>query len=221
MSDIRSHWRLARRNHNNNLPSLWHEPQPPFEEIIVSNVEEDDFQVPAPLAPQQNDISDWKWPDQAELKQRYERLEPSSPSYLAWSRLVNHDVYNKNAELEWYPFQNELCFMLWLGRSDPSLGMTRNMLTWIINLLLTLKMNNHIDNDYFIPTHATTVEKWWRFIPQPPSRMSKYYCYPCTRVFDVCLSICNYLIQIALHRMLFYQTYIMVHFRTLGEFSSN
>ena len=58
--------------------------------------------------------------------------------------------------------------MLWLGISDPNLGMTRTMLEWIINLLLTLQDHQYIKNSLWIPSDPTTITKYDRFFPDPP-----------------------------------------------------
>ena len=98
------------------------------------------------------------------------KLEPNDPTRRSYEPVLLHDIWPdpKDYDVRWQPFRNIIEFMLWLGINDPQIGMTRKMLEWIINLLLTLQDHCVISDKIFIPTSATTIPKWNRYFPQPP-----------------------------------------------------
>lgn len=82
-------------------------------------------------------------------------------------------------------FKNELGLLLFAGRYDPSLAITRAALQYFLKILRTLQKAGHIAAEYDIPKAAQTVEERWNFIPQPPIcqvsnhffTLSNYFCY--------------------------------------------
>ena len=119
--------------------------------------------------------SQWQWPDQEQLRVQLNNLSPNDPSRLAWENLIDHENVNKNASNEWYPGRNIVDYLLFVGKNDPNWGMTRKMLQWIVDLLLTLQVEGYLDEDLKIPTNATTIEKWWIYIPKPPTSLVNCY----------------------------------------------
>lgn len=128
------------------------------------------------------------YPNPNQLRNLIDGLPPHDPSKIAWEKLLSHEKENSLAEPDWYPFRNELCLLLWLGRYNPSLNITRSILQYFLKLLRTLQVNGHLNDEYFVPSNATTIEKWWDFIPKPPQglfvvcHVCFFFCfvYPCT-----------------------------------------
>lgn len=118
-----------------------------------------------------SDSDDWDFPTPDDVSQEINQLENLNPNKLAWQALLEHDDENSKAHVDWYPWRNELCMLLFLCRYDPTYGMTRNIIQCFLDILRTMKKNGHITANYFIPKDASTVEKWWKFIPKPPIRM--------------------------------------------------
>ena len=96
------------------------------------------------------------------------KLNPIRRSYQS---LLNCKFWPNARDLDedWKPFRNCACYLLWLGRNDPQLGLTSNVLQWIINLLLTLKAEGVFKyDDYWIPRDSSTIDKWMRYFPEVP-----------------------------------------------------
>ena len=108
------------------------------------------------------------WPPTAQVTALLDTLPDNDPNKIAWQTLIDHNKWNSKADPDWYPFRNELHFLLFLARFDPNLGITRQIIQIFLDILQTLQKNGHITDTYNIPKHATTVEKWWQFIPKPP-----------------------------------------------------
>jgi hypothetical protein len=143
----------------------------PAEDSSDSNFDSDDLiWMNELLVDQPHDV--WQFPDSELLRQQLQSLsDDDNPSREAWQALLDHDKENTNASHRWYPFRNEACFLLWLGRYDPTLTMTRHMLRWILKLLRTLQRNKIIIETYHLPKDPTTIEKWWQYVPTPPKSM--------------------------------------------------
>ena len=118
-------------------------------------------------APQQ-----WNGPTPDEMHQFMSVLDSSDINYKSYAALQNHEEWNnKYANLHWRPFRNCACFILWLGWNDAALSLSRIQLQWILFLLLTLRDQGIIPRDYWIPTDASTIGKWRRWFPKPPTSM--------------------------------------------------
>lgn len=113
----------------------------------------------------------FQMPDQQHLQQELNNLRDDDKSQIAWNSLIKHNKSNKNASYQHYPFVNTACSLLFFGRFNPTLGITRNITQWVLTLLRTLQVEGHLDSEYFIPKDASTIEKWWKYIPQPPLSM--------------------------------------------------
>ena len=113
----------------------------------------------------------WQWPPPETIFAKISTLDEHDANRLAWETLLKHDIPNTAADTDWYPFRNELGLLLFVGRYDPKLGITRNIIQYFLKILRTLQANGHITRDYVIPKNATTVETWWKYIPQPPVRL--------------------------------------------------
>ena len=113
--------------------------------------------------------NEWHW--QAILE-AIAAMDANDPSRRSYESLLLHNVWpnTKSSHYNelWKPFRNLICFMLWLGLNDPQLGMTRQMLTWIINLLVTLQDHGLLDANVWIPTNSSTITKYTRYFPEPP-----------------------------------------------------
>jgi hypothetical protein len=140
----------------------------------VLDSENDDRNEPLADA---NDIYDfdfennnnWRWPSGTEIRNNINNLPDASPSKTSWQALIDHEKFNKkNANIHWKPFRNILCFFLWIGRHDPSIRWTRKQLQWILDVLRSVKDAGFITNDLWIPTDASTIEKWDNWFPMPP-----------------------------------------------------
>ena len=115
-----------------------------------------------PQQPQQASLSDL-------LRQLCDNLPNNNPIKQSYQTLLNHDQWPKKyVNHDFAPFRNLICFMLYIGWEDKSLGMTKKMLNWILNLLLTLQVDNIIQANYFIPKDASTILKYKRWFPDPP-----------------------------------------------------
>ena len=93
------------------------------------------------------------------------------PCFRSWQALYKHKEFNKHCKSKWKPFRNELEYILWLGRNNSSLGLTRAQIQFILDLVKTLQNNGHLSGDYKIPKSATTIEKYNRWFPKVP------FCY--------------------------------------------
>lgn len=103
------------------------------------------------------------------LHQLCDQLPSNDPIKKSYQQLLNHEEWPKNfINPHWEPFRNLVCFLLYIGWEDKSLGMSVKMLDWIINLLLTLQQENIIDDEYFIPRDHSTILKYKRWFPDPP-----------------------------------------------------
>lgn len=120
-----------------------------------------------------DDSNEWNYPPPQTVYDTINNLPETDPNKVAWLSLLQHESTNSKASPDWYPWRNELCVLLFLCRFDATYGITRNIIQCFLNILLTLKERGHINNEYFIPTDASTIEKWWDFIPKPPIRMFK------------------------------------------------
>ena len=120
----------------------------------------------------------WHGPSPADLHSFMSVLNPSDPNYASYAALQQHEQWNNKYEnLHWRPFRNALCFMLWLGWNDPALSLSRNQLQWILFVLLTLRKQGIIADNYWIPTNASTISKWSRWFPTPPLSMRLLFIY--------------------------------------------
>lgn len=110
----------------------------------------------------------WNYPSSRNVYHDLRQYQGNDICKKSYESLLLHDNWPEDVEPNWQPFANVLCFMLWLGYNDSNLNMTRIMLQWIINLLLTLQFYNVIKHDIWIPTDASTIGKWNRWFPDPP-----------------------------------------------------
>ena len=95
-------------------------------------------------------------------------LPTNDPSRKSYEALLEHECWPKHVDPRFQPFDNIACFMCWLGIGDDSLKMSRNLLTWVLNLLLTLQDHGYISQSLWIPTDATTITQYDRYFPDPP-----------------------------------------------------
>ena len=96
-------------------------------------------------------------------------LPTNNPIKKSYQQLLKHNNWpSRFVNPHFAPFRNVACFMLYVGWEDKSLGMTTKMLDWILNLLLTLKSYNIIDEDFFVPRDRSTILKYKRWFPNPP-----------------------------------------------------
>ena len=99
-------------------------------------------------------------------------IDNEAPNKLAWTSLLEHESWNDEAPNNWRPFDNGLCAMLFLGYVNPELHLTRNVLNWFLAVLHSLQQQGVIKNNYWIPADGTTIERWKRFFPVPPTSVS-------------------------------------------------
>jgi hypothetical protein len=59
-------------------------------------------------------------------------------------------------------------FFLWINRHDLCIRCTRKQLQWILDVLRCVKDYGFITNDLWIPSDASTVDKWYNWFPMPP-----------------------------------------------------
>ena len=124
---------------------------------------------PAPIPPNIGHI----FPDPSLLRQRLHRLPPDDQSRNGWLSLLDCNQTNSRAEPPWNPFPNVLGMMLFMNMNNPALNMSRKCCQSFLKVLRTLQAEGHLNAEYYVPRHATTIEKWWRWIPQPPQS----YCF--------------------------------------------
>ena len=105
----------------------------------------------------------------------------------SYEALFNHNEWPQKVDPNWRPFKNLVCFFLYLGLNDPELGMTRRMLRWIINLLLTMKLHRIINDKYWIPSDDSTVAKWDRYFVKPPVCELIVHLHLCHILFEICV----------------------------------
>ena len=118
-----------------------------------------------------NNDNDNEMPDVDVITEAISQLDVNNPIRRSYESLFKHFIWPKPKDYDedWKPFRNCLCYMLWLGLNDPNLSMTRNTLQWILNLLMTLKSEGVFkDDNYWIPTDASTITKYKRYFPNPP-----------------------------------------------------
>ena len=94
----------------------------------------------------------------------------------------------KQASHEWYPFVNELEFLLFMAYNDKTTGVTRQTLEFIISLLRTLQKNGHLHHEYFVPKTAVSITRLWQYLVEPPISMCFYPCTQSTK------SVCVYIL---------------------------
>ena len=109
----------------------------------------------------------WQCPQVADIEHVIHGLDECEEKQ-AYQTLLDHNTTNREASSDWFPFTNELAFFLFIGRYDPDLAITRSITDYFLMILHTMQQNGVIAADYFIPKSASTVEKWWQYIPQPP-----------------------------------------------------
>lgn len=122
-----------------------------------------------------SDNNQWRFPTTQQIREEINNLPQQDPCRLAWESLLTSAIANDKDTPEWSPFNNGLCFMLFLLRYHPTLAVTRETMDNFLLILLTLQQQGIIDDEYYIPKCATTIEKWWCFIPKPPTSMF-YFC---------------------------------------------
>ena len=86
----------------------------------------------------------------------------------AWVNLLQQETDIPGATYEWFPFPNALYLLLFIGRYDPTLAITRNIINYFIKILKTLKQQGFISNNYKIPGDGSEVERLWSHLPQLP-----------------------------------------------------
>ena len=111
---------------------------------------------------------EYRIPTEREMIEMLQQLTDDNPTKRAWTNLIEFKEANKNATAEWFPFENELGLLLFVGRYDPQLSITRAIIQFFIKILRTLQENGHLNANYSIPKDASTVEKWMKNIPTPP-----------------------------------------------------
>ena len=126
------------------------------------------------------------WPNTTQILNLINELPDNDPNKIAWDSLINNQEESKNANInDWYPFRNELCFLLFVGRFDPDRAITRQTMTYFCSILRTLQQNGHLNEDYFVPKNGNLIETWWKYLPTPPMReffKSVVFFYPCTQI---------------------------------------
>ena len=104
-----------------------------------------------------------------EIRRICHQLSENDPTRKSYECLLLHDEWPcRFVNEDWKPFRNLLCFMLYIGWEDKALGMTTQMLDWILNLMLTMQSYNYIDKEFFIPKDHSTILKYKRWFPDPP-----------------------------------------------------
>ena len=134
--------------------------------------------------PQPLNIDNNELPDTRRILNSVDSLPDNDPNKIAWLSLINHNCESKFGDInDWYPFGNELCFLLFVGRYDPDRAITREIITFFCSILHTLKQNGHLNGEYFVPKNGNVIETWWKHLPTPPMRMFFIlivFIYPCT-----------------------------------------
>ena len=88
-----------------------------------------------------------------------------------WEALLNQKTSIPDASNEWFPFPNALYLFLFIGRYDPSLAITRNIIKYFIKILKTLQNQGFIAPIYKIPSDGSEIERLWEHLPQLPLGM--------------------------------------------------
>ena len=186
-----SHWqRNLRRRPSPQQPNV-NVPAPPDPTGISPDADHSSHQINGSSITSLIDENETAFPQPPMVRERIQSLHRQEPCRLAWEHLLNHNRENSQANADWYPFKNELGLLLFAGRYDPSLNITRAVLQYFLKILRTLQKAGHIVPEYDIPKAAQTVEEWWKFIPQPPiCKISNHFCTlysTCQTTFSKCI----------------------------------
>ena len=108
------------------------------------------------------------FPNPNVLRDQLSRLPATNESVIGWSALINFNKTNNAANPDWYPFVNEFDFLSFALMNNPKLGVTHQIMNFVIKIMKTLKNNGVIDEEYKIPANALAIVRRWDTIPQPP-----------------------------------------------------
>ena len=102
------------------------------------------------------------------IQQLLSQLPKTNLTKQAWQALLDKNKHPHGYSTEYFPFWNELCCFLFLGRYDDKLGITRNILDFFIVILKTLQTSGIVSQDYYIPASGAVIEEYWQNLPQVP-----------------------------------------------------
>ena len=111
----------------------------------------------------------WRWPSVHEVIDKITTLQPDDDIRRAWQTILKQETNIPNATADWHPFPNVLWVLLFLGRYDKKLGITRSIINFFIQILKTLKQQGKLDSQYNIPGDGSTLEKLWDQFPELPT----------------------------------------------------
>ena len=115
-----------------------------------------------------HNIDEHQWPTVQEVIDEMKKLDDDDEIKLSWSTLLKQETKGADPSDEYCPFPNELYGLLFLGRYHKNLGITREIITWFIKILKTLRKNGIIKASYKIPSDGSAVERLWEELPELP-----------------------------------------------------
>lgn len=130
-----------------------------------------------------NNVDEHKWPTVQQVLDEMKQLDDDDEIKLSWSTLLKQETKGSVPGDEFCPFPNELYGLLFLGRYHKNLGITREIITWFIKILKTLRKNGIIQQNYKIPSDGSAIERLWEELPELPLGIYFQffgYFYPCT-----------------------------------------
>ena len=131
-------------------------------------------------------IDNYQWPTVAQVLDEMKQLDDDDEIKLSWSTLLKQETKGADPGDEYCPFPNELYGLLFLGRYHKNLGITREIITWFIKILKTLRKNGIIKAKYKIPSDGSAIERLWEELPELPLGIFLYSVVCC--VFFVVFS---------------------------------
>ena len=131
------------------------------------------------------------WPTVDQIIQEIQDLPDDDEIKLGWQVLLNQKCEIPGSCDDFCPFPNELYSLLFLGRYNKNLGITRNIINWVIKIFKTLKNAGWMTNNYKIPSDGTEIENLWFHLPELPlSMFCILFGYFCTKFFFDVSCIC-------------------------------
>ena len=113
-------------------------------------------------------IDEYKWPTVQQVLDEMKELDDNNEIKLSWSVLLEQETKGADPGDEYCPFPNELYGLLFLGRYHKNLGITREIITWFIKILKTLRKNGIMKASYKIPSDGSAIERLWEELPELP-----------------------------------------------------
>ena len=73
-----------------------------------------------------------QWPTAQQVLEKIQQLPNNHPIKDAWTSLLSFEKKYQNSSNDWFPFINELCLFLFIGRFDAKLGITREIMNFFL-----------------------------------------------------------------------------------------